>query len=192
MSLQFNDLRNLVRKKIHIDQYKSKMGNDDDVIVLSFKIKYLDPAKELTNFFEKGYDFVLDADVSAGEMADGDYLVFVEMLRRPTVPEHIVRILEDLENVTGNKASSYKFAYHTNIDYLPISLENLEKIVPLTPSSYRKIHGETDNTKEMPEKEAQIESKRQLDNMIMAAGLAPKSVPITDPVLKHYVNWSKR
>jgi hypothetical protein len=34
---------------------------------------------DLVEFIEKGYKFILDADMSAGEENDGQYQVFVEM-----------------------------------------------------------------------------------------------------------------
>jgi hypothetical protein len=73
------------------------MGDDADIIVLSFKVNGKEPATDLMNFVEKGYEFVLDSDVSAGELDDGEYLVFVEISRRSTAPERIVEMLKDLK-----------------------------------------------------------------------------------------------
>ena len=109
------------------------MGDDDDVIVFSFKLKYHDPALELSNFLEKGYDWILDADVSSGEMEDGSYIVFVDVLRRPSVPRHLLDFLKDLEGLTHNKCNEYEFSYHKSFDYIPVDRENLEKSVPLSP-----------------------------------------------------------
>ena len=67
MSLRANDLRDLVKKVFEIDSYKSKIGNDEKIIVLTFTVDREDPAKDMENFIEMGYDFVLDADVSPGE-----------------------------------------------------------------------------------------------------------------------------
>ena len=177
MSLQSNDLRNLLSTKVHIDQYQSKMGDDDDVVVVSFKVKYRDPATELTNFIEKGYEWVLDADTSSGEMEDGSYLVFIEMLRRPTTPGHLMRIIKDLEDITGNKASTYTFAYHKNHDYLPMTEENMTKIIPLSPIKYRKIHGVTDPV------EAQLEpEEKQIDPSVIENFIAESSAIQIKPV----------
>ena len=71
--LEQNDLKRLILPELHIDEYKSKMGKDEDVIVLSFKVSGREPAEDLVNFIEKGYEWILDADVSAGEMDDGDF-----------------------------------------------------------------------------------------------------------------------
>lgn len=76
--LEKNNLKRLVHPELHIDEYKSKLGKDEDVVVISFKITGREPAEDLVNFIEKGYDWVIDADVSSGEMSDGDYVVFVE------------------------------------------------------------------------------------------------------------------
>ena len=80
-SLRPNDLRHFVKKVFEIDSYKSKIGNDSDVVVLSFTVGSEDPAKDLENFIEMGYEFVIDADVSSGETDDGTYKVFVELER---------------------------------------------------------------------------------------------------------------
>ena len=67
MSLKPNDLKNFVSEIFTIDSFKSKMGKDENVAVLAFEVKDREPAKDLTNFIEKGYEFVLDADLSSGE-----------------------------------------------------------------------------------------------------------------------------
>ena len=67
-SLRANDLRDLVRDIFEVDSYKSKMGEDKDVSVLSFEVDVKEAAEDLVNFIEKGFEFVLDADVSPGEL----------------------------------------------------------------------------------------------------------------------------
>jgi hypothetical protein len=46
-SLHSKDLRDLVKKVFEIDSYKSKVGNDEDICVLSFTVDQQDPAKDL-------------------------------------------------------------------------------------------------------------------------------------------------
>ena len=185
MSLQHNDLIDLVSSKIHIDEYSSKMGDDKDVVVTSFKVKYYDPALELSNFLEKGYDWVLDADVSSGEMEDGSYLVFIETLRRPSFPNNLIKVIEDLEGVTGIAAEEYVFAYHKERGYHQLTADNIKSMVPLTPREYpQQDVGE--------ESIMQSEDAKMLEAMQMAAGLTPKTKAVTDPALKHFVNLSKR
>jgi len=92
-NLEHGDLKRLIHPELHIDEYKSKMGSDEDIGVISFKVRGKEPAADLVNFVEKGYDWVLDADVSAGEKSDGDYLVFVETDRNGQLPQRILRLL---------------------------------------------------------------------------------------------------
>jgi len=82
MSLKQNDLKDLIGFKLHIDEYESKMGKDEDIVTISFKSKYKDPAVDLVNYLEKGYEWVLDADVSVGTVSDGGWVVFIEAARR--------------------------------------------------------------------------------------------------------------
>ena len=68
MGSQAGDLIHLVDNILEIDSYKSKMGNDRDIVTLAFSVN----GKELThleNFIEKGY-LVLD-DVTSGEHDGG-------------------------------------------------------------------------------------------------------------------------
>ena len=77
MGLRQDDLQDLVDNIFEIDSFKSKMGDDRDIIVLSFSTKNEGSAKD--GKFRKGYPFVLDADATNGEQADGMYKVFVEI-----------------------------------------------------------------------------------------------------------------
>lgn len=177
MSLKKLELKDSIGDKIHVDEFKAKMGDDSDIVVISFKSTYKDQAQDLVNFLEKGYDWILDADVSAGELDDGSYLIFIEALRRPTIPNKIVKLLNDMQNLTGISAEDYKFKYHKDLDYTPLTLEILNSKIPLDPRKYRKLNKTQDDV--------------DLENMQMAAGLAPKTEETTDPELKAFVNLSK-
>ena len=98
-----NDLKNLVKKVFEIDSYKSKIDDDQDVVVLSFTVDHEDAAKDLENFIEMGYDFVLDADTSPGETENGTYIVFVELERGRKVAEQIYEILEGIKKFESAK-----------------------------------------------------------------------------------------
>lgn len=76
------ELEDLVYPIFEVDTYRSKMGEDQDVCVISFHVKDRAPANDLMEFIEKGYSFVLDADVSSGENSRGEYHVFVEVSRK--------------------------------------------------------------------------------------------------------------
>ena len=51
--MERGDLKRLLHNELHIDQHRSKMGEDADIIVLSFKIKDKEPAADLVDFIEK-------------------------------------------------------------------------------------------------------------------------------------------
>jgi hypothetical protein len=63
--------------------------------------------KDVVNWFERGYDWVIDASLSEGEIEVGKYLVFVEMNRRSSGPKRIVELLTDLKTLTGLKPSDW-------------------------------------------------------------------------------------
>ena len=107
--LEKGDLERLVSPKVTIDEYKSKMGTDDEVVVLTFNVGGKAPATDLVNFLEKGYEWVIDADVSSGEMNDGSYLVFVEIGRAPAIIDDIIEMFTDLENLTGHTNDDWQF-----------------------------------------------------------------------------------
>ena len=137
-NLETGDLKRLVHTELHIDEYKSKMGDDADVCVLSFKVSGKEPASDLVNFIEKGYDYVLDADVSSGEKEGGDYLVFVELDRTPELPVQIVEMLEDIMNLTEQELSEWRWRYRKSDKDHNLTEEELTKIIPLTPEDYDK------------------------------------------------------
>ena len=76
--LKAGDLEGVVSKRFSIDQYKSKMGEDSNIMVLAFTVEGQAPAKDLERFAEVGYKSVLDADATPGTMEDGKHKVFVE------------------------------------------------------------------------------------------------------------------
>jgi hypothetical protein len=61
-------MEGLLKPTVHVDEFSSKMGDDDDVVVVSFFVRYAQAAKDLMMWFEKGYVFVLDAVRSPGEI----------------------------------------------------------------------------------------------------------------------------
>ena len=134
--LEMDDLARLVHPKLHIDEFQSKMGNDSDIIVLSFKVRDKQPAQDLMNFIERGYDFVLDADTSSGELDDGEYLVFVEMERVPAAAEQIEQLLKDITNLTGQKLDEWQFQYRKDSTEFDVTEENIKNIIPLSSRSY--------------------------------------------------------
>jgi hypothetical protein len=139
--LEANDLKRLVHNELHIDEYKSKMGKDEDVIVVSFKVKGREPAADLVNFIEKGYDWVIDADISAGELDDGDFIVFVECDREPSFAENAVQMLEDIMRLTDQDLSEWRLMVRSSPEEHELTADNIQMLVPLTTEDYLRRYG---------------------------------------------------
>lgn len=139
--LEMNDLARLVHNELHIDEYKSKIGKDEDIIVFTFKVKGKEPAMDLVAFVEKGYDWVIDGDVSSGEMDDGDYLVFIETQREKDIPEQFMKLMEDLMNVTDQDLDEWRVKYKGKGSEQPLTIETLRSLVPLSPEEYKQRFG---------------------------------------------------
>ena len=120
---------------IHVDEFSSKMGDDDDIIVVSFFLRDAQAAKDLMNWFEKGYDFVLDADRSPGEIKPNRYLVYVEMRRRSTAGANVETLLNDLNTLTEFNVADWTMHYRGK--EVPFSRDAFDSTVPLTPRAYR-------------------------------------------------------
>lgn len=128
------DLKHLVNHIFEVDNYASKMGSDKDIVVLSFTVESLEPAKDLVRFLERGYDFVLDADHSPGELEDGKYKVFVEIERNKRVAEQISELLYGLKELT--EVDGFKFRYHKSFDSKDANEENLRETIPNSKEDY--------------------------------------------------------
>ena len=153
--LEQGDLDRLVHNKLHVDEFKSKMGSDADIIVLSFKVDGKEPARDLMNFIERGYDWILDADISSGELEDGQYLVFAELERDPASAKYIYQLMSDIMNLTDTDLSDWKFQYRKNSREHDITSDNIADTIPMTPESYRSKFGD-----------------KELDAMKAAAGVS--------------------
>lgn len=145
-NLEYGDLKRLIHPELHLDEYKSKMGDDSDVCVVSFKVSGKEPSADLVSFIEKGYDWVLDADVSSGEKEGGDYLVFVELQRTPELPAQIMEIMNDLVNLTEQSIEEWRVRYYKSTTDHELSEESLREIIILSPEEYaRKYDTEQDS-----------------------------------------------
>jgi len=134
-SLAFKDLEGLMKPTIHVDEFSSKMGDDDDIIVISFFVRDQQAAKDLMMWFEKGYDFILDADRSPGEIKPNRYLVYVELRRRSTAGGHVEELLHDLNTLTEYELDDWEMHYKDQ--HVPFTRDTFESLVPMSPRAYR-------------------------------------------------------
>lgn len=172
-SLEVGDLKGAISLTVHVDEFKSKMGEDRDIIVFSFKVIDKAPAEDLVNYIEKGYDWVLDADQSSGAMSNGDYVVFVEVQRSRKFPKQLVELLEDMTNLTESSVEDWKFMYHKGDTYHPVTIENLIEYVPLSADEYEAKY-----------------SEKPVDEMKIAAGIPVESRFSKNPQLEQLQVWA--
>jgi hypothetical protein len=132
--LRPEDLKEMVYPTFEVDTFRSKMGEDQDVCVVSFKVKDRAPAKDLMEFVEKGYEFVLDADVSSGENDKGEYSVFIELNRSPQLAEEIKELCYGVKKLTG--INDFKFKYYKDNQTHDVTEETLKKIIPSSAKDY--------------------------------------------------------
>jgi hypothetical protein len=135
MSLRAGDLRHLIKRVFTIDSFQSKIGDDEDVVVLGFEVQEQEAAKDLENFVEMGYDFVLDADVTPGETDSGNFVVFVELERTRHVASQILEIIQGVKKL-GN-LDYMRFRYFKSFKSKEADEENLKAMIPLDRAGYR-------------------------------------------------------
>ena len=132
--LKAGDLEGIVENTFSVDQFKSKMGDDKNIMVLAFICSSANGAKDLERFAEKGYKKVLDADATPGTLEDGKYRVFVEFSREESIDRTIAEFLDDLKKLTNIK--EFKFTYHKRSQLFVADRKNLADVLPRTPEAY--------------------------------------------------------
>jgi hypothetical protein len=135
MALDYLDFKDILYNTVTIDEYAARMGEDADIITLTFKISSKLAAEDLVIWFERGYDFVLDASISSGELEPGVWLVFVELERRLKAPERIIKLLEDLYTLTGYELKDWEILLEG--DPIKADVKSLKTQMILNPHKYR-------------------------------------------------------
>jgi hypothetical protein len=183
--LNSGDLVRLIEPKLAIDEFRSKMGEDKDIVVVGFTVFGKEPGEDVVNFIEKSYDWVLDADLSSGELSDGNYLVFVELRRDNTAAKKIFSMLQDILHLTKQKMTDWKFTYYNSKDIYQVTEENLYKKIIKTPIEYdKKIEKDTAIDKVVKQaeknKDKNVEESRELNKLRALANVYVQPVKVTD------------
>lgn len=144
--LEAGDLARLVDPTVTVDEYKSKIGKDDDIIVLSFKVQGKNPALDLVSFIEKSYDWVLDADASSGELDDGTYLVFVEIDREESAADQLVELVTDMVNLVDIPLEEWQFRTVKPSGQASANIEELRSLIPMTVAEYQNVNRQQNET----------------------------------------------
>ncbi len=134
-SLDYLDMEGHLTPVLGIDEYKSQIGQDSDIVVLNFLVSGEQVGNDLVDWLERGYDWIIDSEVSPGEVVGSKYMVFAEMNRRSTAPRRIMEILEDLKTLTGIKSDNWQLKI--NGKKMPASIEAMENNIILDSNEYR-------------------------------------------------------
>lgn len=133
--LDYKDFVRQIIPVLSIDEYEAKTGSDDETVTLAFTVKGKQASEDLASWFEKGYDYVIDSQVSKGEIRRGKHVVFVEMERRSKVPERIIEMLQDLETLTNLEMSDWTI--EINDIEIEADIDQLKANILLSPHLYR-------------------------------------------------------
>jgi len=170
--LDYLDMEGQLGDTVSVDEYSAKMGSDKDIVTLSFIVKSKLAAKDLVTWFERGYDWVLDASISDGELEPGKWLVFIEMDRRSKVPNRIITLLEDLETLTGLKLKDWSVDIEG--DTYDADEEIIRQKMILNPNEYEEV-----------KKTEEVEKEGELNEMRKRAGLETKLFYNEDEYIKN-------
>lgn len=123
-------LDDLVLPLISIDEYESKIS-DRRAIVIGFYVTDEDPAIDLSNFIDRGPQPIMDTEVSPAPTPEGQFVVFVEVMRNGEFPNVLLEILNEIANVTS--ILDWKFICPAHQNALPVTTENLHQHIVLDP-----------------------------------------------------------
>ncbi len=168
--LDYHDMEGQVEPNVTVDEYAAKMGKDSDIVTLAFVVRSKEAGNDLVDWFEKGYDYILDASLSTGEVESGKWLLFVEINRRSTVPQRIVEIISDLRTLTNLKLSDWTIKIDDE-DYEPEE-QILKQVIICNPNEYK----------------IEQEKEEELNEMRNIAGLTSKTLHQKDTELKDFIS----
>jgi len=171
--LDYLDMVGQVNPIVSVDEYKAKMGKDSDIVTLAFLVNSEAAGNDLVDWFERGYEWILDASVSEGELRPGKYLVFVEMKRRMAVPERIIELIEDLETLTDIPVKDW--TVEVNEEEYDADPQILRQVITISPHEYR-VEEETELNEMRKRAGVNVvnlygEPDKELKNYISMAGL---------------------
>ena len=140
-SINHLEMQNYISEKISIDSFAAKLGKDEDVSVLKFQSNNKTVAEDLVNYIETGCNFILDADMSPAKNEQGMYNIFVEIERNEDLPKKIIEVIRDIEQVSG--MLPWQFSFYKNENFYQLTDDNLNTIIPTSPSQYTLLTDDT-------------------------------------------------
>ena len=136
--LQYEELRGLISSKLSIDQYKPKIGGENETCVVAFTVTYEEPAQDLSNYIETGDLDHLDIEPSSSPEPDGSYRVFVEFQRDLKLFEKINLMLENINQIVGLEKNWRYIAWRKKDEVRQFTEENFKEDIILSASEYKR------------------------------------------------------
>lgn len=134
--LHFEEMQGLVDSVVSIDQYKPKIGDNADTVVVALTVQYEKPANDLSNFIETGISEHLDVESSPAPNSDGVYKVFVEFERSPKLYKKIREMLDGINKITSDKGN-WEFTAYKLDEPRTLDEERFNRDVITDPDTYR-------------------------------------------------------
>jgi hypothetical protein len=138
MGLKQNDLKDTILKKISLDEFHPKTGDEKDVAVVGFRVSQSSPGKDLYNFLNRSVIETRDIEVSPNANEDGHYMVFIEMDRNEKLLDNIKKLVADVEHVSSKLPWQVKLPYLEEV--IALDDELLEQRIQSNPEEYMTAH----------------------------------------------------
>jgi len=146
MTVKYGEMINLVTPKISIDQYKPKIGEANETVVVALEVSQEGAAGDLSNLIETDVVESLDVDVSQGPNNNGNYLVFVEFTRDKNLHSNIMEIMKAVSNVTD--ITEWKYDYYKGDSSKELNEQNLSETVLDNQEQYVLKYSQANETNE--------------------------------------------
>ena len=146
MTLKHGEMINLVNPVISIDQYRPKIGEVSETVVLAFEVAQEGAAGDLSNLIETDVVKSLDVDVSQGPNNNGKYLVFVEFERNKNLHKNIMEIVKTVSKVTD--INEWTYEYYKGEGSKELTEDNLSQTVLDNQQQYVLKYSQTEETNE--------------------------------------------
>jgi len=147
MTVKYGEMENLVTPVISIDQYKPKIGEANETVVVAFEVASEQPAKDLSNLMETDIVDMLDVDISSGPNEQNKYVVFVEFERNDDLNKKIMEIVKTASNVTG--ITEWKYTYFTGTETMELNEDNLNNTIITDSNEYVMRHSVKQQNEEL-------------------------------------------
>ena len=146
MTVKYGEMINLVNETISIDQYKPKIGEANETVVVAFEVMQEGAASDLSNLIETDVVESLDVDVSQGPNSSGNYLVFVEFARDKNLHSNIMEIMKVVTNVT--EITEWKYDYYKGDSSKELNEQNLSETILDNQEQYVLKYSQANETNE--------------------------------------------